>query len=76
MFPLWCVLWPIPELVCFGMSLCFGDWHVLFVNMTQLILSVELINDICVKLARLADFSIIIINIEFSRFSKTFLFLQ
>lgn len=36
-FPLCWVLWPIPELVCFGMSLCFGDWHVLFVNMTQLI---------------------------------------
>lgn len=42
----------------------------LFVNMTQLTLSVELINSICVKLARLAGFSIIITNIEFSRFFK------
>lgn len=49
----------------------------LFVNMTQLILSVELINNICVKLARLAGFSIIILNIEFSRFFKNyFSFLQ
>lgn len=48
------------------MSLCYKDWHALFVSVTQLILSVKLRNNSCVKLCTLAVFSNLTINIEFN----------
>lgn len=50
------------------MSLCYEGWHAIFVSVTQLVLSVVLRNNSCVKLYRLGGFSILIINIEFSQF--------
>lgn len=58
------------------MSICCEDRHALFVSVTQMTLFVELRNNSCVKLCRLAVFfSILIINIEISRFLYKNLFI-